>query len=139
MGSSDELRLLIVDDVQVHLYLMRTGLLRIAPCMCIDLARSLNEAQASLAENAYDAVVCDWMMPGGGGHELLQWMRKRPHYNRVPFIMMSARDGSNDVIKAFVEHGVDDYVTKPFTPDIVHQKVLAAIGRAGNSGLPHGK
>jgi len=135
MANTGELRLLIVDDVQVHLFLMRTGLRRIDPFMCVDLAASVKEAQASLIENTYDAVVCDWMMPDGGGHELLQWMRRRPHFNRVPFIMISARNDGNDVIKAFVEHGVDDYVIKPFSPDIVYQKVLSSIDRVGNRFL----
>jgi len=135
MANCDVLRLLIVDDVKVHLFLMRTGLLRIDPFMIVDVAASMKEAQVSLTENTYDAVVCDWVMPGGGGHELLQWMRKRPHYNRVPFIMVSARDESADVIQAFVEHGVDDYATKPFTPEIVLKKVLGAIERRKNKQI----
>lgn len=132
MEISGEMRILVVDDVKVHLSLMRAGLRRIDPFMIVDLVESIAEAQGSMAENSYDAVICDWMMPGGGGHDLLEWMRKRPHYAYVPFVMMSARDENDDVIKAFVEFGVDDYVVKPFTPDVVYQKVTAAIVRVRN-------
>lgn len=132
MEISGELRILVIDDVKVHLSLMRAGLRRIDPFMIVDLVESIEEAQTSLAENTYDAVICDWMMPQGRGHELLQWMRKRPHFAYVPFVMMSARDENDDVIKAFVEFGVDDYVVKPFTPEVVYQKVTAAIVRVRN-------
>lgn len=128
MAEVIELKLLLVDDVDVHLYLLKAGLLRIDPFMQIDIVNSMQHAQEALAKKNYDAVVSDWMMPSGGGHELLQWMRKRPHYKYVPFIMMSARDNNEDVIKAFVQHGVDDYVVKPFVPENVYQKIISAIG-----------
>ncbi|MEW5903325.1 MAG: response regulator [Pseudomonadota bacterium] len=126
----EAIRLLVVDDVQVHSYLLQTGMLRINPFMKIDVAASVEEAQRLLAVEAYDAVLCDWVMPRAGGNVLLKWMRARPHFQYVPFIMISAEARTEMIIDAFTELGVDGYVVKPFHPPAVYDKVLAAIEKA---------
>jgi len=123
-------RLLVVDDVQVHRYLLQTGLGRINPFMRIDVADSVSQAQNLLMSESYDAVLCDWVMPVLGGNELLKWMRARPHFKFVPFIMISAETRNEEIIGAFVHLGIDDYVVKPFHSEVVYRKVVAAIEKA---------
>lgn len=120
-------KVLVVDDVQVHRFLMTSGLGRINPCLEISEAGSVTEAIAMLSGGPFDVVVSDWNMPGGGGGELLKWMRARPHYRRVPFVMISGNAENDDIIKAFMELGVDAYVVKPFTPQDLYHKIKLAI------------
>jgi CheY-like chemotaxis protein len=122
-----ELCLLVVDDVQVHRFLMTSGLRRIHPFIKIDEATSLEEATRMLTTNQYHAVVSDWNMPGGGGAELIRWMRARPHFRRVPFVMISGNTASEDIIHAFMELQVDAYVVKPFTPQDLFLKIMSAL------------
>lgn len=127
---SKPLRLLIVDDVAVHRMLLLSGLKRLNPFMEVDEAVSGNQAIAKLeGSQHYDAVVCDWMMPDGNGEDLLRWMRARPHFKRVPFIMLSGKSDNLEIIKAFMELGVDGYVVKPFMPRDVYQQVVDVINK----------
>ena len=123
------LRILLVDDVQVHRYLMVTGLSRINPFVKTDEADSVEQATALLSTKEYDAVVSDWNMPGGGGGELVKWMRGRPHFRRVPFVMISGNDDNEDIIAAFMKLQVDAYVVKPFKAGDLYAKLVEAIGK----------
>ena len=124
-----DIRILVVDDVQVHRYLMASGLERINPFIKTDEAASIAEAEEKLMAGQYNVVVCDWNMPGGDGGLLLKWMRARPHFRRVPFVMISANNTSEDIIKAFMELQVDAYVVKPFSPKDLYQKIISALDK----------
>ena len=127
---SRKLRLLVVDDVAVHRLLLSSGLARINPFIKVDVAGSGNEAMVKLGgAERYDAVVCDWLMPGGSGEDLLRWMRAKPHFKRVPFIMISGKSSAQEIIEAFTELGVDGYVVKPFMPMDVYRKVVDTIDK----------
>ena len=121
------LRVLLVDDVQVHRFLMAGGLNRVNPFIKTDQASSMEQATELLSGNEYDAVISDWNMPGGGGPELVKWMRSRVHFRRVPFIMISSNSGNEDIIDAFMQHQVDAYVVKPFQARDLYDKMIAAI------------
>ena len=128
------LKILLVDDVQVHRFLMASGLNRINPFIKTDQASSLAQAIELLSDNDYHAVISDWNMPGGGGPELVKWMRARVHYRRVPFIMISSNSGNEDIIDAFTQLQVDAYVVKPFTPKDLYEKMAAAIEKRQKPG-----
>jgi two-component system chemotaxis response regulator CheY len=86
----------------------------------------VHEAIQKLGEGKFDAVVSDWNLPERGGDALLKWMRARPNFNRVPFIMVSGNTESEDIIHAFMELGVDAYVTKPFNARDLYEKIVNA-------------
>jgi two-component system copper resistance phosphate regulon response regulator CusR len=59
----------------------------------------------------YDLVILDLMLPGIGGTELLQRIRRRTQ--QVPILVLTARDATEEKVRNF-EAGADDYLTKPF-------------------------
>lgn len=61
-----------------------------------------------------DLILCDVMMPGMDGHEVLKNVRQMPGGASVPFIFLTALAERGDVRKG-MEYGADDYLTKPFT------------------------
>lgn len=124
---SKKLHILLVDDVQVHRFLMASGLNRINPFIKTDQASSVEQAIELLSTGEYDAVISDWNMPGDGGAELVKWMRARTHFRRVPFIMISGNNSNQDIIAAFMQLQVDAYVVKPFTPQDLYEKMTAAL------------
>lgn len=128
------LRVLLVDDVQVHRFLMAGGLGRINPFIKTDQASSLEQAIELLSGNEYQAVISDWNMPGGGGPELVKWMRARLHFRRVPFIMISSNNDNEDIIGAFMQHQVDAYVVKPFKAQDLYEKMILAIEKRQKPG-----
>lgn len=91
-----------------------------------------NEAWQILnKEKPFDLIICDWNMPKLTGLELLKKIRSTPEVAETPFILLTAESDMAQV-KIAIEAGVDDYVLKPFTADILrnrleitHQKVLS--------------
>ena len=76
--------------------------------------------------------IIDWMLPGINGVELTQRLRKDPLTSAMPLIMLTARGEEADKLKSF-DSGIDDYLTKPFSPKELVARVKALIRR---SGLP---
>jgi two-component system, sensor histidine kinase and response regulator len=79
-------------------------------------------ALEKLREIVPDLVLCDIILPGMTGYDILDRVRKMPSGSEVPFIFLSAL-AEKDQVRAGMNLGADDYVTKPFTSD----GLLAAI------------
>lgn len=91
----------------------------------VDCAYDGAEAVEKLAHNNYSCVLMDIMMPKLDGFSAVQAIRE---IKNTPVIMMSARSQEEDKLQSF-ELGVDDYVTKPFSPKEVIARVKAVIKR----------
>jgi two-component system alkaline phosphatase synthesis response regulator PhoP len=78
-----------------------------------------------------DLIVLDLMLPGLGGMELTQRLRKEGIL--TPIIMLTAKDDEIDRILG-LEMGADDYVTKPFSPRELVARVKAVLRRANDEG-----
>jgi two-component system, sensor histidine kinase and response regulator len=122
-------KILIVDDVEVHIVMMSAFLSKINPFITIEQASTVAVAIEKLSHGHFDAVVSDWNLPGQSGDVLLKWMRAHTHFNRVPFIMVSGNVDNDDIIHAFMDLGVDAYVTKPFKAQDLYNKVVAAYDK----------
>jgi two-component system response regulator MprA len=72
-------------------------------------------------------MLLDVMMPGLSGFEVVKRLRERR--NRTPVLMLTARDASSDVITG-LDLGADDYLTKPFSFDVLSAR-LRAVARRG--------
>jgi len=127
VNYTNKRRVLIVDDVEVHRVMMDNFLRKINPFLTVEDASSVQEAIQKMGDGKFDAVVSDWNLPERGGDALLKWMRARPNFNRVPFIMVSGNTESEDIIHAFMELGVDAYVTKPFKAQDLYEKIVNAF------------
>lgn len=74
----------------------------------------------------YDVIVIDWMLPGLDGLSIVKELRN----NRVDsiIIMLTAKDQETDILESF-EAGVDDYITKPFSPRQLQARIKAHLKR----------
>lgn len=120
----DRLKILVVDDESRMRKLVKDFLVR-------------SEFEVLEAENGEDAVdvfyenkdialiILDVMMPKMDGWQVLKTIRKD---SRVPIIMLTAKSEENDELFGF-DLGVDDYVTKPFSPKVLVAKVNAILKR----------
>jgi len=81
-------------------------------------------------------LILDWMLPGMSGIDLARRLRRDPLTAEIPIIMLTARGEETDKLKSF-DSGVDDYVTKPFSPRELIARVKALLRRTGTpeSGL----
>ena len=80
----------------------------------------------------FDLVICDWIMPGMDGLEVLKNIRDSRA--AIPFILVTVRD-SEDAIKRAVDRGVTAFLSKPFMPDQLVAEVLKVL--SDSSVLEH--
>lgn len=111
---------------------------RIVVAKLTGLGHELTQAEdgqeaLGLLENGYvpDLVITDSLMPRMTGLELARSIRNSANADvaRLPIIMLTSRQGEHDVIEG-LQTGLDDYVTKPFSPDELAARVRTALWRA---------
>lgn len=81
---------------------------------------------------SFDLILLDVMMPGPDGFEILEKIRE---FSEIPIIMLSARGEEYDKLQGF-RLGVDDYVSKPFSPRELMARVSAILRRNGQKEDP---
>ncbi len=93
-------------------------------------AATAEEAQARMNNTLPSLMILDWMLPGLSGVDLARRLRQDEHTAQLPIIMLTARGEETDKLKSF-SSGVDDYVTKPFSPRELIARVKALLRRSG--------
>ena len=92
------------------------------------------EAEMQVAEDHFDLIVLDWMLPGLSGIELCRRLRRREATRSVPILMLTARGEEGDRVRGLAT-GADDYVVKPFSLPEMLARVKALLRRASTSAL----
>lgn len=89
-----------------------------------------NTAQAwdYLQRRTPQLILLDWMLPDQSGLRLLSRIRADRNFNEIPIIMLTAKSMEEDKI-AGLDHGADDYVTKPFSPRELTARIKALLRR----------
>ncbi len=82
----------------------------------------------AIEEAQPDLLILDIMLPGMSGLEICRRLKESSKTKEIPVIMVSARGEESDVVKG-LELGADDYVTKPFSPKVLHARVEAVLRR----------
>lgn len=100
--------LLVEDDSRIARFVSK-GLREQA--YAVDVVGNGEDALYQAAINSYDVVILDIMIPGKNGFEVCRELRRAG--KQVPILMLTARDAVEDRI-AGLDHGADDYLTKPF-------------------------
>jgi len=93
-------------------------------------AASAEDAVQRLDGALPSLLILDWMLPGMSGIDFARRLRRDPHTAEIPIIMLTARGEETDKLKSF-DSGVDDYVTKPFSPRELIARVKALLRRSG--------
>jgi two-component system chemotaxis response regulator CheY len=73
-------------------------------------------------DGSVELVITDWNMPTMGGLELTKALRANPATAKVPILMVTTRSVKEDILQA-VEAGVNSYILKPFTPQVLKEKI----------------
>jgi two-component system phosphate regulon response regulator PhoB len=94
-------------------------------------AGTAEEALRKLDGPLPNLVIIDWMLPGMSGIELARRLRNEELTADLPLIMLTARGEESDKLKSF-DSGVDDYITKPFSPRELIARVKALMRRSGS-------
>lgn len=118
---------LVVDDAKFICEHVTKIVTESFPDSTVKAAFNGEEAQALMADQSFDLILCDWEMPKMSGLELLQWTRSQEAYKETPYVMVTSRGEREYVLKA-IQAGVNDYLGKPFTSEQLVQKMNKLLG-----------
>lgn len=121
----DALKILVVDDEARMRKLVRDFLTNKGFAV-IEAGDGEEAVDTFFAQKDIALVLLDVMMPKMDGWEVLKTIRK---YSRVPVIMLTARSEERDELQGF-SLGVDEYISKPFSPKILVARVDAILRRS---------
>ena len=125
-------RILVVEDEQEIRELLQYSIGRSG--YQVTTASDAESALEQLRHDVPDLVLIDWMLPQMSGIELARRIRHDRQTKDLPLIMLTARGEEADKLKSF-DAGVDDYVTKPFSPRELNARIRALLRRsAGEDG-----
>jgi len=74
-----------------------------------------------------EMLITDWNMPNMNGLELVKKVRADSRFQDLPIIMVTTEGGKAEVITA-LKAGVNNYIVKPFTPQVLKEKLAAVLG-----------
>ena len=122
----NDCRILVVDDEARMRKLIRDFLVK-QDYAVVEAANGEEAVDIFLSDKDIDLIILDVMMPKMDGWAVCREIRQ---YSKVPIIMLTARSDEKDEILGF-ELGVDEYISKPFSPKILVARVAAVLRRSG--------
>lgn len=123
--------ILIVDDEQPIREMIAVAL-EMAGYHTLE-ASNARDAHALIVDQQPILVLLDWMMPGTSGIELARRLRKDPATQDIPLIMLTAKADEDNTIQA-LEAGLDDFISKPFSPRELVARLKAVLRRTQPQG-----
>ncbi len=121
----DKIKILVVDDESRMRKLVSDFLIK-KDYQVVEAADGQEAIDIFFEQNDISLVILDVMMPKMDGWEVLREIRS---YSRIPVIMLTAKGDERDELNGF-ELGVDEYISKPFSPKILVARVDALLRRS---------
>jgi two-component system, chemotaxis family, chemotaxis protein CheY len=119
--------ILVVDDSVTMRRMIIASLRQLSNTQYAEASSGL-EAIERLALAPVDLIVLDLNMPDMHGLEVLQFVRSHERYQAIPVIILTTR-GDDDSRTAALAAGASQYLTKPFTPQLLATHVSTLLGR----------
>ncbi|GBQ09687.1 MAG: response regulator [Acidiphilium sp.] len=128
MPQASTLTILVVDDQQTIRSLARMALEQLKIGEILEASDGEEALKVILTRKTpIHLIISDYNMPNLNGLSLLRAVRAHPPISKTAFIMLTGRADKQMVLTA-VEHGVNNYLVKPFTPESMREKIEAVIG-----------
>ena len=121
--SEKKIKVLIVDDEAI--YIMALGQI-LSPNYTLFAVKTGKDAVENAEKCLPDAVLLDIIMPDMDGYETLAALKNSERTKNIPVIFISSLAQDADVKKG-MDMGAADYIFKPFTADVVLQKIKEAL------------
>lgn len=121
------MKFLVVDDSATMRRIVINSLQRIGFSDTVEAG----DGQEALAkfDSSIKFIITDWNMPNMTGTEFTKVLRSRDDGKSVPVLMVTARSVKEDILTA-MEAGVNNYIVKPFTPQVLKEKIDALLPAA---------
>jgi two-component system, chemotaxis family, chemotaxis protein CheY len=114
------MKFLVVDDSATMRRILVNSLQRIGFAECVEAEDGRDALEKFDAGISF--VITDWNMPTMSGLAFIRALRALPSGRSVPILMVTSRGDRNDIARA-VDAGVNHYLVKPFTPQVLKEKI----------------
>jgi two-component system, chemotaxis family, chemotaxis protein CheY len=125
----NSLRILVVDDSPTMRRIISAQLKQVG-YHDVGEAENGQHALQELEARKFNFVLTDWNMPLMNGLEFIKEVRAREEYKKLPIIVVTTRNAKQDVIMA-LKAGANNFVTKPFSPNALDEKIKKVVQIAG--------
>jgi len=119
--NEKNIKVLIVDDFATMRKVVRNLLKQVGYEDIVEAEDGVMALKA-LKSQKIDVIVSDWNMPNMTGLELLKAVRADEDLAKTPFLMVTAEALQDNVVAA-VKAGVNNYIVKPFTAEVLNEKI----------------
>ena len=121
----DKLKILVVDD-EIRLRKLVRDFLHKKGYDVLEASDGEEALDLFFSDKSISLIICDIMMPKLNGYEVVKEIR---HYSDIPIIMLTAKGEESDELQGY-DLGVDEYISKPFSPRIMVARVEAILRRS---------
>lgn len=118
--------ILVVEDDENILELVSYNLIKEG--YTVYKVTSGEDALNAINNTAYDLIILDLMLPGMSGLDVCKELKSNPDIHNISVIILTARGEDSDIVTG-LELGADDYVTKPFSINILLSRIKAVLRR----------
>ena len=120
------MKFLVVDDSPTMRRIVINTLKRIGYRDIVDAEHGQEGLDILKTDDSISFIITDWNMPVMDGLHFVQAIRGDSNFKDMPILMVTTRSVKEDIIEA-MKAGVNNYVVKPFTPDILKSKIDAIL------------
>lgn len=117
-----ENKFLIVDDSVTMRRIVVNTLKSLGYNKYVEAEHGRDALEKLASDNQINFVITDWNMPVMSGLELTKAIRSNVHTSKIPILMVTTRGVKEDIVQA-LQARVSNYVVKPFTPQILKEKI----------------
>jgi two-component system, chemotaxis family, chemotaxis protein CheY len=121
------MRILVVDDSTTMRRILINTLSKLGYNDVVDGCNG-REGLERMATAPVDLVITDWNMPEMSGIEFIRNIRGHDRFKTIPVLMVTTNAAKDDIVEA-LKAGVNNYVVKPFTPDVIKEKIEAVLSK----------
>ncbi|MDD5673715.1 MAG: response regulator [Chitinivibrionales bacterium] len=127
------MNILIVDDSKMIRHMVCTALKELG-YDSVSEAAGVAEAKNLIVGKNFDLIISDWHMPGESGLDFLKYVKSRPEYAKLPFVLQTTENEKKNIIEA-VKAGVSGYLIKPVEKKAIAAKLLE-LSKVYNIQIP---
>jgi two-component system chemotaxis response regulator CheY len=124
------LKFLIVDDSVTMRRIVANSLKTIGHEVFAEASDGREALQKLSLDDSINFVITDWNMPDVSGLELVKSIRADQKFGKIPILMVTTRGLKEDILEA-LQAKVNNYIVKPFTPQILREKIEQIVASAG--------
>ncbi len=124
------MKLLVVDDSSTMRRIIKNTLIRLGHEDILEGGDGVEGWNALNSNPDISMLITDWNMPEMNGLELVKKVRADSRFTDLPIIMITTEGGKTEVITA-LKAGVNNYIVKPFTPQVLKEKLAVVMGIEG--------